>query len=112
MCKKTKANCTNLQDRQSKSHFKDAKNDKNTRGNCTSRLENLQEGLQNKMELKTATRHLRIKYMKFEKELLKLINTGNLDKRNSHLLAEDAKIDRKQPDRDILEREPDIVEVP
>jgi hypothetical protein len=92
---KTKANCTNLQDRQSKSHFKDAKKDKNARGNCTSRLENLQ-GLQNKMELKTATRHLRIKYMKFEKEMLKLINTGNLHTRVSHLTAENAKIDPKQ----------------
>jgi hypothetical protein len=50
--------------------------------------------------------------MKFKKELLKLINTGNLDTRNSQLLAEDTKIDRKQPDRDILEREADIVEVP
>jgi hypothetical protein len=103
---KTKANCTNFQDRQSKSHCKDAKNDKNARGNCTSRLENLQEGLQNKMELKTATRHLRIKYMKFEKEMLKLINTGNLDTRISHLTAENAKIDPKQHP-DIFEQPPE-----
>ncbi len=58
------------------------------------------------MELKTAIRHLRIKYMKFEKEMLKLINTGNLDTRNSHLLAEDAKIDPKQHP-EIFEQPPE-----
>ncbi len=105
-CARNQSKRTNFQDRQSKSHFKDAKNDKNGRGNCTSRLENLQEGLQNKMELKTATRHLRIKYMKFEKEMLKSINTGNLETRISHLTAENAKIDPKQHP-DIFEQPPE-----